>query len=84
MVVVPPNLKSKTNRDLFFNLKSLLNGCILELYYENSVNHLNIPEPDVNIQAVLELAAQLIAFPEGGFLDGVRVSIPIWRDDLVI
>ena len=58
-------------RDLLFTLESLLNVCILALDNENSANHPNIPEPDVNIQAVLELTAQLIPFPEAEFLDGV-------------
>lgn len=65
-------LKVKDYRDLLFTLESLLNVCILALDNENSANHSHIPEPDVNIQAVLELASQLIPFPEAEFLDGVR------------
>ena len=65
-------LKVKDYRDLLFTLESLLNVCILALDNENSANHPHIFEPDVNIQAVLELAAQLIPFPEAEFLDGVR------------
>ena len=64
-------LHVKDYRDLLFTLESLLNVCILALDNENSANHSHIPEPDVNIQAVLELAAQLIPFPEAEFLDGV-------------
>ncbi len=65
-------LHVKDYRDLLFTLESLLNVCILALDNQNSANHSQIPEPDVNIQAVLELAAQLIPFPEAEFLDGVR------------
>ena len=72
MVLAYPNLNLETNRDLFFALESLLNGCNLELYNENSINHHHILEPDINIQSVLELAAQLIPFSEAEFLDGVK------------
>ncbi|MBS9462922.1 hypothetical protein KIM67_10900 [Flagellimonas sp. 389] len=65
-------LQVKDYRDLLFKLESLLNVCILALDNQNSANHSHIPEPDVNIQAVLELAAQLIPFPEAEFLDEVR------------
>ena len=68
-------LKVKDYRDLLFTLESLLNVCILALDNENSSNHSQIPEPDVNIQAVLELTAQLIPFSEAEFLDGVRQEI---------
>ncbi|MEM9868075.1 MAG: hypothetical protein AAF765_10325 [Bacteroidota bacterium] len=68
-------LKVKDYRDLFFTLESLLNVCILALDNENSANHSRIPEPDVNIQAVLELASQLISFPEAEFLDGIKSII---------
>ncbi len=69
---VVSKLKVKDYHDLLFTLESLLNVCILALDNENSANHRHIPEPDVNIQAVLELAAQLIPFPEAEFLDGVK------------
>ena len=68
-------LKVRDYRDLLFTLESLLNVCILALDNQNSANHSHIPEPDVNIQAVLELATQLIPFPEAEFLDGVRENI---------
>ncbi|MEM9362053.1 MAG: hypothetical protein AAGA43_05430 [Bacteroidota bacterium] len=68
-------LQIKDYRDLLFKLESLLNVCILALDNENSANHPRIPEPDLNIQAVLELATQLIPFPEAEFLDGVRYMV---------
>lgn len=68
-------LRVNDYRDLLFTLESLLNVCILALDNENSANHPHISEPDVNIQAVLELAAQLIPFPEAEFLDGVKSSM---------
>ncbi|MEM9362040.1 MAG: hypothetical protein AAGA43_05365 [Bacteroidota bacterium] len=64
-------LHLKDYRDLLFILESLLNVCILALDNQNSANHSHIPEPDVNIQAVLELATQLIPFSEAEFLDEV-------------
>ncbi|PRX53826.1 hypothetical protein CLV81_2214 [Flagellimonas meridianipacifica] len=60
-------LKVKDYRDLLFTLESLLNVCILALDNENSANHPHIPEPDVNIQAVLEMAVQLIPFLRRSF-----------------
>ncbi|MEM9077666.1 MAG: hypothetical protein AAGC43_11525 [Bacteroidota bacterium] len=68
-------LEVRDYRDLLFTLESLLNVCILALDNQNSANHPQIPEPDVNIQAVLELAAQLIPFSEAEFLDGVKSSM---------
>ena len=61
-------------RDLLFKIESLLNVCILALDNENSANHRHIPEPDVNIQAVLEMAAQLLPLAEAEFLDGVKAA----------
>ena len=65
-------LKVRDYRELLFTLESLLNVCILALDNQNSANHSRIPEPDVNIRSVLELATQLIPFPEAEFLDGVK------------
>nr|WP_298999931.1 hypothetical protein [uncultured Allomuricauda sp.] len=65
-------LQVKDYRDLLFTLESLLNVCILALDNQNSANHAHIPEPDVDIQAVLELAAQLIPFSGSEFLDEVK------------
>ncbi|MGW9687129.1 hypothetical protein [Flagellimonas sp. 2504JD1-5] len=65
------HLKFKDYNDLLFKLESLLNVCILALDNENSGNHRDIVEPDVNILSVLEMAAQLIPHEEAEFLDGV-------------
>ncbi|MEO1485865.1 MAG: hypothetical protein AAFU57_08960 [Bacteroidota bacterium] len=65
-------LPMKDYRDLLFKIESLLNVCILALDNENAANHSHIPQPDVNVQAVLEMAAQLLPLAEAEFLDGVR------------
>jgi len=70
------HLKFKNYRDLLFKLESLLNVCILALDNENSGNHSGIVEPDMNILSVLELAAQMIPFQEGEFLDMVKEHLP--------
>ena len=62
-------------RDLLFKIESLLNVCILALDNENAANHSHIPQPDVNVQAVLEMAAQLLPLAEAEFLDGVREKL---------
>jgi len=65
-------LPMKDYRDLLFKIESLLNVCILALDNENAANHSHIPQPDVNVQAVLEMAAQLLPLAEAEFLDGVQ------------
>ncbi|WP_136464965.1 hypothetical protein [Flagellimonas onchidii] len=65
------HLKFKGYRDLLFKLESLLHVCILALDNENSGNHKDIVEPDVNVLTVLEMAVQLIPHEEAEFLDGV-------------
>ncbi len=61
------HLRVKGYRDLLFRLESLLNVCILALDNLNSGNHEHICEPDTHIQAVLELATQMIPFEEAEF-----------------
>ncbi len=69
------HLKFKNYRDLLFKLESLLHVCILALDNENSGNHKDIVEPDVNVLTVLEMAAQLIPHEEAEFLDGVKEKV---------
>lgn len=57
--------------DLLFKLESLLNVCILALDNPEIDNQKEIPEPAVNIKAVLEIAAQLLPNAEAEFLDEV-------------
>lgn len=68
-------LKFKSYRDLLFKLESLLNVCILALDNENSGNHKDIVEPDVKVLTVLEMAAQMIPFTAGEFLDTIRSQV---------
>ena len=67
-------LRVKGYVDLLFKLESLLNVCILALDNPEIDNHKEIPEPAVNIKAVLEIAAQLLPNPEAEFLDGIKTK----------
>lgn len=68
-------LKVKNYCDLLFKMESLLNVCILALDNPNIDANPHIVEPAVNIQSVLEMAIQMIPFPEAEFLDGVKKEV---------
>jgi len=69
------HLYIKGYQDLLFHLESLINVCILALDNPHVGEHKQIREPQVHIQKVLELTAQLIPFEEAGFLDQMRELI---------
>ena len=62
-------LRFEGYQDLLLSIRALLNVCILALEHKDFIVTKAVPQPEVDIQTVLELAVQLLPFEEGEFLD---------------
>lgn len=57
--------------DLFFTIRALITVCIMVLENEDYPYSPLIKQPNIHIQAVLELACKMMPYEEGEFLDEI-------------